>query len=409
MKILIRMGWLNIWRNKRRTLILLCAMIVGLVGVLFTYGFMEGWLDGMIDVAIQASGGHVKIMSPEYRQDPIIENSMGPDPAFEVALRADTRVAAWSERVAVPGLISSSRRSRAIMVVGVDPDEEVSSSLLRQSLLEGDFLSEAQPNGVLVGRALFQQLQVRTKNKVVVMSQHMDGDIGSGAFRIVGVYDTGSGSMEKSTVFVVKSTLQEMLGLGTRVSEVAVRVHRMADADAVTENLSSQLSGLPVKAISWREMIPYVAEVLDISRKVTVPFLSVFYVAMAFGIINTLLISVGERSFETGVLLAVGMRPSQVVLLIVMEAMCLATVAAVIGGALGYALVAWFQVRGIDLGALAAGMEFAGVAHIIRPKIGMADIMYGVAATFAVSFLSALLPAIRASRTVPVVAMRQNR
>ena len=114
MKTLMKMAWMNIWRNKRRTVILLCAMTAGLTGVLFSEGFTKGWLDEMVDNAIRGSGGHIKIHGENYHDNPIVENSMVPIQALYGKLDNDPRVSDWSERVAVQGLISNPRHSVAV-------------------------------------------------------------------------------------------------------------------------------------------------------------------------------------------------------------------------------------------------------------------------------------------------------
>jgi len=258
-----------------------------------------------------------------------------------------------------------------------------------------------------MGRSLVKKLGTRLKKKVVLMSQQVGGDIGSGAFRVVGVYDTGNEELDKHTVYVLKSDAQAMLEIGERVTEIAVLLSDPSMCAPVVENLKRFVGGSPVEVLSWHELLPFVGEMLDLSAKYMVPFLGVFYIAMAFGVLNTLLIAVGERTYETGVMRAVGMGRMQVVGVVVVEAVFVACVATVIGLGTGCGLTVWLGRVGIDMGRFAEGMSFMGMSRVIYPELRVADtVAIGLAGVIA-TVISAVLPAIRAARTQPVQAMRK--
>lgn len=407
MRMLLRMAWLNVWRNKRRTAILMCALVAGLAGVLFCKGFMNGWMDDMVQNAIRTIGGHVKLHAVGYRENPVIDRSLAPQPSVYGHLSSNAFVAAWTERVTVQGMVSTPRQSAAVKIVGVDPASEAALSVVPGAMVEGAFLSEGQPNRIVLGRALADKLGVRLKKKVVLMSQDVRGDIGSGAYRIAGVYDTGNETLDKHTVYVLKSDAQAMLEMGDRITEIAVLLKDASTCQPVVESIGALVGDAPVEVLSWRELLPFVGEMLELSGKYMLPFLGVFYIAMAFGVLNTLLIAVGERTYETGVMRAIGMGQVQVVGVVVVEAVCVAAVATGLGLGVGCGLTAWFGHTGIDMGGFAEGMQFMGMSRVIRPELRFADAAAAGAAGVIATVISSILPAVRAARTPPVRAMRK--
>jgi putative ABC transport system permease protein len=407
MKMLLRIAWLNVWRNKRRTAILMCALVAGLTGVLFCKGFMNGWMDDMVMNAIRGIGGHIKLHAAGYRQNPVVEHSLVPQAAVREYLASNVLVAAWTERVTVQGMVSNPRHSAAVRIVGVDPGTEAAVSTIPSRMVEGEFLAGGEGGRVILGRALLKKLGTGMKKKVVLMSQQTTGDIGSGAFRIAGVYDTGNEELDRHTVYVLRSDAQAMLQMGDRVTEVAVLLRDLSISSAVGESLQTLVGDGKVEVLSWRELLPFVGEMLDLSGKYMVPFLGIFYIAMAFGVLNTLLIAVGERTYETGVMRAVGMTRMQVVGVVVAEAVFVACVAVLIGLAVGCGLTAWFGRVGIDMGQFSEGMSFMGMSRVIYPELHVVDSLTIALAGAIATVVSAVLPAIRAARTQPVRAMRK--
>jgi ABC-type lipoprotein release transport system permease subunit len=405
---LLKMAWLNLWRNPRRTAILLCAMAAGLVGILFSMAFVNGWTGQLVADSVGTYEGHVKILARGYNENPVIENSFEPSDRIEAALAADPRVKSWVPRVAVQGLLSTPEHSLVVTVIGTDPVREPQVSTASRMLVGGRALSGESRGEILLGRDLAEKIRKGPGKKVVLMSQQLGGEIGTAAFRAVGLFDAGNGGYNEATVYVTLDEVRPMLNLGGRVTEIAVLLHDTGQSDAVAAGLSARLNDPALEVLTWRERLPYIHEMLEMMGRYTWIYYAIFYIAMAFGIVNTLLISIGERTHEIGVLMAVGTTRTRLMLLILLESFFIAVVAVVAGLATGGALVAWFNVRGIDLSAFAEGMDLYGMAHVIRPVLADADLYTASAGTFVISIVFSLLPAWRAARLVPVEALRKG-
>jgi ABC-type lipoprotein release transport system permease subunit len=401
------MAWLNIWRNRRRTVILICAMTAGLAGVLFSAGLINGWLDEMVRGSVQTFEGHVKVLARGYRDNPVVENSMAPLPGLPDTLEGEPRVRAWAERIVVPALLSTPAHSMVVNVIGIDPEAEARVSTAREMVREGDYLSADAPGKILVGRRLADKVALRLGKKLVLMSQQLGGDLGSGAYRVAGIFESGMGGFDEGNVYLLKSDARRLLGLDERITEMVIMLHDIADSEQVAADLGRTLAGGEAEATGWRERMPMVAQYIELSHRFMLPYYAVFYLAMAFGIVNTMSMAIGERTYEIGVMLAVGMKRPRIVLLLSLEALFIALVAAACGLALGGALVGTLGHMGIDLTAFAAAMDYIGIGKVIYPYLEPHGVVGAVVAMLAVALLFSFIPAFRAARMVPVQALRK--
>jgi len=406
-KTLVKMAWLNLWRNPRRTVILLCAMAAGLVGILFSMGFVNGWIRQLVADSVNIYESHVKILAKGYNDNPVIENNFEPSEKILSALAADPRVKSWVPRVAVQGLLSTPEHSLVVTIIGTDPARELEVSTACQMLAEGRPLSGGAPGEILIGQDLAEKIKKGLGKKVVLMSQQLGGEIGTGAFRAAGIFDVGNGGYNEGNIYISLGEAQQMLNLGGRVTEISVLLHDIEQSAAFAADLAARLDDPALEVLTWRQRLLYVHETLEMMGQYTWIYYAIFYIAMAFGIVNTLMISIGERTHEIGVLMAVGMSRTRLMSMILLESFFIAVVAVIAGLAAGGALVAWFHVRGIDLSSFAEGLDLYGMAHVIRPVLVSADVVSAMAGTFAISILFSLLPAWRAARLVPVAALRQ--
>jgi len=407
--VLAKMAWLNIWRNRRRTIIMLLAMTVGLAGILFEQALINGWLDEMVDSAVRTFEGHVKVLGEGYHENPVVENCMEIPSSLHAWLDADPRVRAWSERIVARGLLCTPSHSRVVTVIGIDPDREKAVSDISDAMREGVFLSPGSAGAVMMGHRLAEKIKARLGRKTVLMAQQLGEELGSGAFRVRAIYATGSGGFDENHVYLLKSDAQKLLGLTNRITEVVVMLHDIDQSDSFGEDLARRLKDSPVEALSWKQRLPLVARYLELTGKFVLPYYAVFYLAMAFGIVNTMSMAIADRTAEIGVFLALGMSRSRIVLLLLLEVCWISLLACVTGLVLGGGLVWHFGTRGMDLSRFADAMDFLGMGKVIYPYLTTLGIVISSAVMIAVSLVFCLFPAIRAARRTPVHALRTVR
>ncbi len=403
LRVTLRLAWRNLWRNHRRTLIMLAAVIVGTWAMIFMTALMRGMVDEMVKDGIRTLPGHVQVHHPDYRDDPSVANSITPPTDALLQVLEQPEVVAWATRVKVPAVVSSERNTRGVVLVGIDPARERELSFVARDMAEGRFLESPNDEGLVVGRKLLERLETGLGKRVVVMSQDQENEIADRGFRVVGIYEARLQAQEDGYVFAGRATVQRLLRMGDRVSEIAVLGTDYRDVEGLRARVeTAEGPGLDVE--SWPELDPYLGSMLSMMDGFVLVWIVVVFLALAFGLVNTLVMAVFERVREIGLMLALGMTPGHIRAQIVAEASLLLSLGLLVGDVL-----AWLTIRplesGIDLSIVGEGMEFFGAASVLYPALRWEDVVLANVVVLVLGFLASLSPAIRASHFEPVEAI----
>ncbi len=405
MRVLLILAWRNLWRNRRRTSIMLGAIVVGVWAMIFMNALSQGMVTQMIEDGLSVIPGHVQARHPDYGDDPTV-NSLLPDADSAVSAKlAELDVPAWTTRLTVPGVVSSERESRGATLVGVDPARDATVSFLGDITIEGRTLETVDDRGILIGRELAETLDTEVGKRVVIMSQTPDNAIADRGFRVVGVFDAKVELWEETWVLTGKATLQDLLGVPDRVTEAIVSGEDYRDVSALAQQMQTAVSP-DASVLTWLELDNYLGTMLGVMDGFVLIWVIVIFLALSFGLVNTLVMAVFERVREIGLMLSLGMRPSSILVQIMLESMMLLVIGLAIGN-----VVAWLTIRplesGIDLSIVAEGMEMMGVASVVYPDLRQEDVILANVVVLVLGFLASLSPAWRASRYDPVEALRK--
>ena len=403
LQILAMLAWRNLWRNHRRTIIMISAITLGVWAMIFMTALMRGMVNEMLRDGIQVLPGHVQIHHPEFRDDPSINNLI---PETEEQLRrtfGDQDFVAWASRIRVPAVITSERESRGVTLLGIDPAAEATVSFVVNDIVEGRFLENAADSGVVVGKKLVEKLDTRLGKRIVLMSQDPHNEIADRGFRVVGIFDSDPDSHEETFVFAGKETIQKMLGVEDRVTEVFFLGDDVRNVEPLFQTVS-ELADPDLDVKRWYELDTYLGAMINMMDGFVLVWVVVIFLALSFGLVNTLVMAVFERIREIGLMLALGMRPSSIVGQVILESLLLLCIGLVLGN-----LFAWLAVislkDGIDVSGVAQGMEMMGASSVLYPVLHIRDVITANVVVLVLGFLASLSPAWRASRYQPVEAI----
>lgn len=403
---MLTLAWRNLWRNYRRTLIMLLAITVGVWAMIFMTALLRGMVADMLKQGIGALPGHVQIHAASYRDDPSVTHSLpAPDGLLLDALNS-AQVRAWVSRVKVPAMISSEYDNRGISLLGVDPGSELALGFDQADMVEGRFLSGADDHGIVLGRKLLQRLETRLGKRVVVMSQDPENAIAERGFRIVGVFKAELESREESIVYAGRDVIQKMLGIGSKVSEIAVLGFDYREPEALALSIRKTVTE-DSEVLSWLELDPYLGSMLKVMDGFVLVWMVVIFLALSFGLVNTLMMAVFERVREIGLMRALGMRPSGIVFQILVESMLLLLLGLLAGNLLAISTIIPLQ-DGIDISAVSAGMEMMGASSVLYPLMKLNDLLLANAIVIVLGIITSLLPAWRAAQYRPVEALSKT-
>jgi ABC-type lipoprotein release transport system permease subunit len=409
-----RLGWRNLWRNSRRTALSIGAVAVAFAVLIVLEGLREGMARQMLDNGTRLMLGHLQMHDGAYLPDRGLHDTLGgadgtDTAALLAAAEATPGVAAATPRVFGFGLLSTGPRSAGAQLMGVDPAREARVTRLLGAVVAGTGLDGAPPRAVLLGRTLAEELGASVGDEVAVVTQAVDGSIGNELLRVQGILDTRLAGLDRTLAILRLPDLQALLALEPgRIHEVAVRVHDPGQAAEVARALAVRGTLPPaVRAEPWQRLAPALVDYVALLRGWNWVMVAIVGTFAAFGVLNTMLMAVFERTPEIGVLAALGVRPWQLLGMVVAESLGLATVGLGAGLGLGAAGMAYFVEHGWDLSRWTRGLTIAGVLvdPVIRGAWTWATAGQTALALAAITILAALVPAWRAARMRPVDAL----
>jgi ABC-type lipoprotein release transport system permease subunit len=371
--------------------------------MIFMTALTRGMVDQMISDGISVLPGHVQLHNPDYLDDPSITNRINLTDAELENRFADAGFTAWASRVRVPAVVTSERESRGVTLLGIDPVAERDFSFVNYEEVEGRFLESAEDNGVVIGAKLADTLDTEVGKRIVLMSQDPDNEIADRGFRVVGLFHANMETYEDTYVFIGKRTAQRMLRIGETATEVVFFGDDYRNVEPTYEKVVAAVDD-SVRVSRWTEVDTYLGTMLSVMDGFMLIWVVVIFLALSFGLVNTLVMAVFERVREIGLMLALGMKPASILGQIIIESMLLLAVGLLIGDVLAWVTVKPLE-SGIDISVVAEGMEMFGASSVLYPKLYMDDVILSNVVVLILGFLASLSPAWRASRYEPVEAI----
>ena len=402
---ILAVAWRNIWRSKTRSLVILVAICLGLASGVFYMGFYQGMVDQRINTAIKTEASHIQIHHKEYLNNPDKKFVIANADSVTKVIRSVSGVKATTSRIIMNTMIQSPTTSSGVKVTGVVPEDEKQVTNLYTRLIEGTYFEEGKRNPIVIGKKLADKLKIKLKSKVVITLQDMQGNMTGAAFKVEGIFETSNTAFDENCVFVRSDDISRIMVMDPNsCHEIAVLLDNNEELDLADQTIQSELPGLDVK--TWREIMPDVSLVESSFGLTMMIFIGVILLALLFGIINTMLMAVLERTKELGMLMAIGMNKFRVFMMILLETVMLSFVGGVCGIVLGWLLNLYFGVKGIDLGAWSTAYKSMGFDTLVYTKLSW-SISFEIAVMVIVTgIIAAIYPAMKALKLKPAEAVR---
>jgi ABC-type lipoprotein release transport system permease subunit len=395
------LAWRNLWRHRGRTLLTMLAVAIAVAAMVILGSFLTAWSDSAFDRTTAALTGHGQIHAIGFTDDPTVERSMPPPTGPLAAALASDTVKVWAPRVFAPALIRSERESAPVSLYGIDPARETAVSFLDAGDVEGTALVGPQDRGIVIGRLLAERLQVSLGRRVVISAQNVSGSVEEIGMEVVGLYQ-GQPDLQKYAVFASLGQTQKLLGLGNNISEIAFLAKNRSEIESLTESLAKAAPNLDVKR--WDELQPFASAVIQMTNNTNTIWVFVSFALVAFGLINTIMMVVYERTREFGLMQALGMKPRLLIAQVLLESTYLVSFGTFVGAALGAGTILAFT-NGLDLGSLGAGASMFGASERLYPVVDVSQILLASVVVVVLSILASLYPVLRATRRVPITVL----
>jgi putative ABC transport system permease protein len=406
MQLYLRLAWRNVWRHRRRTIIIVLAMSMTLALMMWYDGVVNGFTDTIYGNAVKVLGGNIQVHAAGYRAQasstPLLPLA---DPQAVIkSAEANPLTLGATQRINTGGLVTNHEGAFAVGITGVEPENELRLNIIGQYVKAGRNLTSADTDNILLGKGLADAMSVQVGDRITLVGRSQHEQMRQRTMTVVGIFDLGMADIEKQAVYISLGEAQSLYDLGGQSTEVAVFLKQIGQESAVIKSLKLSLTSY--EAESFEANYPDLASAITTKGSIMNIFSVVIIGIAGVGILNLLLMAIYERTREIGMLGAMGLKPRQISLLFILEGTMIGLVGVAVGIVFGLALNGLLMKVGMDFGSLTSVTSYmALIKDKIYPTWGTEKLVMRASLVAIISALASVIPAIEAGRREPAAAL----
>jgi putative ABC transport system permease protein len=400
------MAWRNIWRNKMRSIVIMLSIAIGLFAGIAVLALYKGMMKSRIRTVIDAEIGHLQLHDNSFKKDYEPKFIINNDELIMRSIAAMPEIRIFTSRSITNGMLATTTGSTGVQINGVVPDREYDVSQLRNKIIEGNIFDTVKKNEIMIGKKLAKKMKLKIGSRLVLTFTDTSDEIVAAAFRVTAIYQSDNAPLDEKNVYIKMEELNTLLGTSGAFHEIALLLKHDDDADVVQKQLQQKFPGYLVE--SWKEISPETALLVNTTNQYSYIIMVIIMFAVAFGIINTMLMSILERTREIGMMMALGTSKLKIFFLVLLETIFLTLAGTPVGLLIGWLTTSFYHKHGLDLSGMGTEMMSSfGFGTMIYPEFPadkLAGILIIVAGT---AIISCLFPAMKALKLRPVEALRR--
>ena len=406
---LFAIAWRNVVRNKRRSLITILSVAIGLLALLFIWGFNDGSHNNMMANFRALMTGSFQVHQTDFFDHPKLETNIS-DQTVLLAAMESVGIDAWTTRLSSFALSAGEETSTGMILLGMDPVREPLVTTLNEKISVGRFLEPGDEYTAVIGAKGAAKLGLGLGDEIILLTQDRRGTLTADKFDIVGLIKSGDPIIDQAMVMVPLESAQELLVMEGRITDLVAQVPE-SELHQIAAELRMILEPEDLELLEWEEINPIIRQIVNLDNGFMYIFISIVVLIVISGVVNTVLVSMLQRTREFGVLMAMGTSTGAIGAVVLIEAIFLGLLGTAVGTAGGLGLVAWFGRTGIDLSAMMDPelVEIMGEFYLdttIFAEIDTNHLLITVLGLLAATIVSAFYPALRAMQLEPVEAIR---
>jgi ABC-type lipoprotein release transport system permease subunit len=407
MNLTLQLAWRNLWRQPRRTWLTTGAMVFSNIILVFMVSLQFGMYAMMIDNTLAVFTGHLQVQAPGYKDEKKMRQSIPDAVAFAASLRSSLNIDSVAVRASAFALASSEKRSFGIQVIGVQPEYDARVSSLPGLVSEGRYLSDNFANEVVIGSVLARNLKVTVGDELTLLGSGRDGSFAAAVVIITGIFDSGMADLDRSIAQMPLGTFQDVFFMGDQAHEIVIKTADLA----LVAGVKQQLQGLlppdgDLLVFDWDELQPSLKQAIQADLAGAWFMYGILIILVAFSVLNTVLMSVLERTREFGIVMSLGLTPGRLGRLVVLETTLMGFMGLVLGILLGAGLILWVGVNGFSYPGMDEMADRFNMPARIYPQLQLLPLFLGPVIVFAGTMIASVYPAARLHWLEPVQAMR---
>lgn len=406
---LLKLAWRNIWRNKRRTLITAASIMFAVFFASFMQSLQKGVWDNMLGNVVNFYYGYAQIHQKGYQDEQSIDMAFAIDKNLENLATNIPEIKAVVPRIESFALASKETATAGVLVVGIKADLENELTNLADRVVEGNYL-EGEKKAAMIGKGVAEKLKLSVGDTLILVSQGYHGVNAAGKYPVQGILSFGSPELNKRMVYLPLEEAQYFYGAENLVTSLALKIEDRQQVPAAVAAMTNQLDMETYEVLDWQTMLPELMEAKALDTASNRLVLAVLYLIITFGIFGTILMMTKERSYEFGVLTAIGMKRWKLSVSVWLEIILMGFVGVVAGIIISIPVVYYFQVNPIDLTMMgedaAEAYEKFGMEPILPAAFKFGIFVNQALIVFLITTILAVYPWTKISQLQPVAAMR---
>lgn len=402
----LKIAWLNIWRNKRRTLITTASVFFAVLLAILMRSVTSGVYENMIHNTVSYSSGYIQIHQKGYWDEQAIDNSFEENEQLNQLLLNSREVTHIMPRMETFAMASYADKTKGVLILGIDPDKEKRVNKLNEKIVKGTYLETINDNAVLMSQGLASKLNIRTNDTVVLLGQGYHASSAAGKFRVKGIVKLGSPELNNNMVYMPIQQAQFLHGAENRLTAISIMLHKSSNIDKLKSTLQNQIDPNKYEVMTWKEMMPEMDQFIEADSTGHFIIIGVLYFIISFGLFGTLLMMTFERSHEFGILIAIGMKKKLLAFILLLESLMISLIGCLAGVIGGVLVVKWFTINPIYLsGDLRTFYENYGIEPIIYFSGNENIFIFQTLIVLTLSVIIALYPGLKLMRLKPIEAI----
>lgn len=400
------MAWRNIWRNKARSLVIMLSIALGLFAGIAVLALYEGMLKGRVRTVIDEETGHIQLHHPAFADDNEPRYIIPDADAIIQKMKTIPEIVQVNTRTLVNGMMSTPTGTAGVQVLGIDTNTEYSFSNLQNKIREGDGFSTGKKHQVIIGKKLADKMKLHLGSKLVLMFHDTSNNLVSSALRVAAIYQSINAPLDERIIYVQGDELSQLIGQPGAIHQMGIKLKEDDEVDRIATKLQTMFPSL--KTETWKVISPETEFMVKTVDTYSYIIMVIIMIALAFGILNTMLMAIMERTREIGMIAALGTSRIRIFFLVLLETVLLTMAGTPFGIFAGWATAEYFHKNGLDLSGMGEEMmSNFGFTTMIYPEFPPEKLIPVLTIVVITALLSSLLPALKAISMKPIDALKK--
>ncbi|REE83289.1 ABC-type lipoprotein release transport system permease subunit [Lutibacter oceani] len=403
---LLKLAWLNIWRNKRRTIITATSVFFAVLLAIIFRSLTDGIYDNMIHNVVSYSSGYLQIHQKGYWDEQSIDNTFEEDEQLYQELLKNPNVTHLIPRLQTFALASYADKTKGVLILGIDPTKEKVVNNLHEKIIDGQYIENVNENAVVLGEGLASQLKLKVNDKLVFLGQGYHASSAAGKYKVKGLVKLGAIELNNNVVYMPLKQSQFMHGAENRLSSISVMLDKTKNLEKLKQSLQKSIDPDTYEVMTWKEMMPEMDQFIEADSTGHYIIIGILYFIISFGLFGTLLMMIFERKHELGILIAIGMKKRLLATILLLESILISLIGCFVGIIAGILVVKWFTINPIHLtGEIKEVYEDYGIESIIYFSSQEKIFIVQTLIVLVLSILLAFYPGYKVMKLKPVEAI----